>query len=348
MKSSTAPSTLRPKITALQKYPATAVQSLLLLILSLLFFTPTHAQTVVMDSIAMPDYATAYTVSATEWRGPVFQTGTDSTKISEVSFRLIPAMPTMAATLSLYRIDNATDLPLSPAITSTTITVIGDALATNTLNTFSAAQLGSIANEILLPGQKYALILSNPNSSSSYLGLVDNDSPGGAFTFGGGFSAVSSGYIQTFNSGSLWAYNPSVTPAFQLKVVIVPPTPPVLAADAKTVSRTQSSSVDVLANDGAGLTLDTAYPLVLSNSAAGSLAYVGSQIQFTPTSNFTGPVTFQYQACTAQGACATATVTLTPQLASTAVPTLSQWGLAIMSLLLGLFAAARFRNGPHS
>ncbi|WP_429951905.1 Ig-like domain-containing protein [Comamonas sediminis] len=97
--------------------------------------------------------------------------------------------------------------------------------------------------------------------------------------------------------------------------------PPSLANDEITVSRTQPTVINVISNDEAGVALDSTYPLTLSNIAAGALAYSGGQIQFTPASGFTTPVTFQYQACSAASVCAIATVTLTPQAIAPTVPT---------------------------
>ena len=128
--------------------------------------------------------------------------------------------------------------------------------------------------------------------------------------------------------------------------------PPVLSNDSQLVSRTQPSLIDVLTNDEAGVTLDNTYPLVLSDATVGTLTYSGSQIQFTPTSSFTAPVTFQYQACNAQGLCAIATVTLTPEAVvppagPTPVPTLGIWGLLGLSpaiALAGLMGFSRRRG----
>jgi len=110
---------------------------------------------------------------------------------------------------------------------------------------------------------------------------------------------------------------------------------PVLADDSFTVSRSAPTALDVLLNDEVGVTLDTSYALSLSNAAAGTLAYSGSQIQFTPTNSFTAPVSFQYQACSASSICAVATGTLTPQAiaptAPTPVPTLGGVALLLLS-----------------
>ena len=122
--------------------------------------------------------------------------------------------------------------------------------------------------------------------------------------------------------------------------------PPVVADDSFTVSRSTPTSLDVLPNDEAGVTLDTSYALTLSNAAAGALAYSGGQIQFTPTSAFTAPATFQYQACNAASVCAIATVTLTPQAivpsAPTPVPGLGAIGLLALTPMIGLAGIAGF------
>ncbi|MCS4292732.1 hypothetical protein M2375_000938 [Comamonas sp. BIGb0152] len=111
--------------------------------------------------------------------------------------------------------------------------------------------------------------------------------------------------------------------------------PPALADDAVTASRSQPTTINVISNDEAGVTLDTTYTLALSDPAAGALTYSGSQIVFTPTSSFTAPVTFVYQACNTASLCSTATVTITPQaiapVAPTPVPTLGGVGLLLLS-----------------
>ena len=121
---------------------------------------------------------------------------------------------------------------------------------------------------------------------------------------------------------------------------------PVLVDDTRTASRTSATLLDVLANDESGLTLDTTFPLVLSSASAGNLAYLGGQIQFSPSGSFNAPVSFQYRACNALNKCAVATVTLTPQAAAvaTAVPTLNEWGLIATVLALGMFGAVRLRS----
>lgn len=122
--------------------------------------------------------------------------------------------------------------------------------------------------------------------------------------------------------------------------------PPVLADDSFTVSRSAPTALDVLPNDEAGVTLDTSYALTLSNAAAGALAYSGGQIQFTPTGTFTAPATFQYQACNAASVCSIATVTLTPQAiapsAPTPVPGLGAIGLLALTPMIGLAGIAGF------
>lgn len=116
--------------------------------------------------------------------------------------------------------------------------------------------------------------------------------------------------------------------------------PPALANDDVTASRSQPTTINVLSNDEAGVTLDTTYSLALSNPAAGTLAYSGSQIQFTPTNGFTAAATFQYQACNPASVCAIATVTLTPQAvvpsAPTPVPGLGAIGLLALTPMIGL------------
>lgn len=184
------------------------------LVLAAMCSTLCQAQTTVVDSIAIDD-VNAYTVSSTEWRGPTFQTGPIATQIYEVSFRLVGDGVPTTATLSLYSLDGATNLPSGSPLASVTINyqyVTGNSV----LATYGVAQLGAIATTTLAAGQKYGLILSAPSSTTA---LLDNDSPGAAYTLAGGFSAAGGGYAQTFNSGATWVSNGSVTPSFQLKVI---------------------------------------------------------------------------------------------------------------------------------
>ncbi|MEY2251444.1 IPTL-CTERM sorting domain-containing protein [Comamonas sediminis] len=133
-------------------------------------------------------------------------------------------------------------------------------------------------------------------------------------------------------------------------------TPPTLQDDSRIVSRVASTDIDVLTNDQVGVVLDTTFPLVLSNPSAGTLSYVGNQIQFNPASTFSDPVTFTYKACTPDGACSTALVTLQPEAVTpsnpgnpgnpTPVPTLNQWSLLVLSSLLICLACMRQRRKP--
>ncbi|UBB15353.1 Ig-like domain-containing protein [Comamonas odontotermitis] len=128
---------------------------------------------------------------------------------------------------------------------------------------------------------------------------------------------------------------------------------PKLVDDSKIISPTSSSSVSVLENDEAGVTLDSAYPLSLSSPATGTLTYSGNQIQFTPTSSFSDTVTYQYQACNTYGDCSLAKVTLIPQAVAPAlstaspVPLLRSWSLAAISFLLASFGIIFYRRNQN-
>lgn len=192
-----------------------------------------------------------------------------------------------------------------------------------------------------------------PSQPTVYYGSAGDSNTGGVFT----------------GNGQIYIAIPQSTPVTAIDVTytivnnttggigFTPPTflqcnppVPVLADDFRTVSRTQPTAIDVLTNDQAGVTLDTTYALTLSDPAAGTLSYAGSQIQFTPTSSFTAPVTFLYQACNAQGGCATAKVTLTPEAVTPVVasakpvPALAPGGLALLAFLIGSIAFWRRRR----
>lgn len=181
--------------------------------------------TVVIDSTGFGFYS-SYIVGATEWRGPAFTTGAEPTQITEITLGLSSSEAVATATLGLYQIDDSSDLPTGAALATATLSVVTPNDGANlNANTYTAAQLGTIPSTTLLAGKKYALILSNP--SGVYMGLSDNDGPGNAYTFAGGFSTAAAGYVQTQDSGSTWTHNSFVTPAIKLSVVPVQD-PPVI------------------------------------------------------------------------------------------------------------------------
>lgn len=180
---------------------------------------------VVIDSTGFGFYS-AYNVGTTEWRGPTFTTGTVPTQITEITLGLSNADPTTTATLSLFQLDDSSELPTGAALATATLPIVtGNDGANLFPNTYTSAQLGGIPSITLLAGKKYALILSSP--SGGYVGLSDNDGPANAYTFAGGFSAAGTGYVQTVDSGAVWVQNNFTTPAIKLSVVPVQD-PPVI------------------------------------------------------------------------------------------------------------------------
>lgn len=166
---------------------------------------------VVVDSLPI-DQSTAYQFTATDWRGPIFQTGAVPTLIHEISFGFDIGVAA-TATLSLYQLDNTTNFPIGTALASSSIDIQGTSAVTD-VNTYSAAQLGAIAATTLQAGQKYALILSNP---SDPVGLTNEDDINNAYIFSGGFAAAGIGYVQSIDSGADWEVGGG-TPAFRLTV----------------------------------------------------------------------------------------------------------------------------------
>lgn len=187
--------------------------------------------TTVVDGIAADFYAD-YAVGDVEWRGPAFTTGAVPTKITEITFGLKNIDPTAQATLRLFQLDDTTELPSGEALGSASLPIVNADDDTNlSANTYTAAQLGSIPGITLLAHKKYALILSSPSGSA--ISLSDNNGPGNAYTYSGGFSTAAQGYLQTPDSGANWLKNGSVTPAVRMTVMpievpidVVPPPPP--------------------------------------------------------------------------------------------------------------------------
>ncbi|MEG2974703.1 MAG: hypothetical protein RR882_01305 [Comamonas sp.] len=194
-----------------------------------LAFAQSQPPVVVMDSTTF-DFYSNYNIGQTEWRGPAFTTGTLPTRITEITFGLSNTDPASQATLRLFQLDDTTELPTGAALASATLAIVNVNDSANlSPNTYTAAQLGSIPSTTLLANKKYALIFSN--TSGGLMVLSDNDGPGNAYTYGGGFSVAASGYLQTSDSGTVWEKNDFVTPAMKLTVVpvdevVVPPAAP--------------------------------------------------------------------------------------------------------------------------
>ncbi|MEJ5149530.1 hypothetical protein [Comamonas sp. MYb396] len=185
---------------------------------------------VVMDSTTF-DFYSAYDVGDIQWRGPAFTTGTVPTRITEITFGLANGDPATTAQLRLFQLDDSSELPTGAALATATLPiVVPNDPANLNANTYTAAQLGTIPSTTLLAGKKYALILSSP--SGGFIALSDNNGPGNAYTYAGGFSLAASGYVETYDSGTTWLQNAQVTPAMKLTVVpvddpiVVPPAAP--------------------------------------------------------------------------------------------------------------------------
>ncbi|MEF9965313.1 MAG: hypothetical protein RR779_13160 [Comamonas sp.] len=189
--------------------------------------------TVVMDSIAA-DFYSNYPVGAVQWRGPAFTTGAVPTQITEITFGLTNIDPSAQATLRLFQLDDTTELPSGEALASASLPIVNANDDANlSANTYTAAQLGSIPGITLVAHKKYALILSSPSGSA--ISLSDNDGPGNAYAYSGGFSTAAQGYLQTTDSGANWETNSFVTPAVRMTVMPIeerievdlphPPTP---------------------------------------------------------------------------------------------------------------------------
>lgn len=187
-----------------------------------------QAQTpsVVMDSTNF-DFYSSYNFNDVEWRGPAFTTGPLPTKITEITLGITPVASGFQARLELFQLDDSTQRPTGAALAGADIPVVYSADGANlSANTYQASRLGSIPNITLQSNKKYALILSGPVGSA--FGLSDNDSPGNAYTYSGGFTVAAEGYLQTNDSGATWVANSFVTPALRLTVqpVILAPSAP--------------------------------------------------------------------------------------------------------------------------
>ncbi|TDS83674.1 IPTL-CTERM sorting domain-containing protein [Comamonas sp. JUb58] len=168
------------------------------------------------------DEATSYQFESPNQRGPTFQTGTIPTRIQEIAFGF-DLGDSVTATLSLYQLDNTTNLPTGSALASTPISMVGTSAATDVI-TYNATQLGAIATTTLQSGQKYALILSN---ASAFAGVTNDDNTQNGYTFAGGFSVAGDGHAESTDNGATW-HTQGGTPAFRMTVVpfedvVVPP-----------------------------------------------------------------------------------------------------------------------------
>lgn len=171
---------------------------------------------VVMDSIAS-SFNAAYPITHTEWGGPAFTSGSVPTRITEITFGLSGS--SSPATLRLFPLDDSTELPSGPALATASLAVVQDPNnnTNSSPNTYTATQLGPISTVTLLPNKKYALILSAA-PDAVFFGLCDNNGPGNAYTYAGGFSVAAAGYLRTSNSGTNWQPELRTTPILRLTV----------------------------------------------------------------------------------------------------------------------------------
>jgi hypothetical protein len=106
-------------------------------------------------------------------------------------------------------------------------------------------------------------------------------------------------------------FTPTPTPS---PTAIIPPgnQPPDTGDDAVTVNEDGSVNIDVLLNDPDpdGDALDVATLQVTGSPANGDATVAGSQIIYTPDTNYFGGDTFTYRVCDVLGACNTARVTV--------------------------------------
>ena len=187
----------------------------------------------------------------------------------------------------------------------------------------------------LQAGQRYWVVggFSDLTTCSGYARQGGNTTPSGPL--------VLNSYWQYYAASGAPTWQPRPTPT-SVKVVALVVS---LADDAYAVPVGVPTPLNVTSNDDIGATLDTSYPLTLSNPAAGTLSYSGNQVLFTPNAaSFTAPVTFTYQACHVDEGCGTATVTLTPA-RTAAVPTLETAGLLLTALFVGAGGVLRSRRG---
>lgn len=163
------------------------------------------------------------------------------------------------------------------------------------------------------------------------LGTTEPGSSGGGLwnqnhrlvgTLSGGGSSCSSTGDEDFYARLDYAWTATSTTGQTLKAVLDPGntgsqtldgkdpgTTVALTNDNFNVAEDSSASLDVLANDGAGLTLFSVG--ATSQGGTATLDTQNQRIVYTPASNFSGTETFTYSARNASGDSATATVTVT-------------------------------------
>lgn len=326
---------------------------------------------VVMDSTTF-DFYSSYPFDTTQWRGPAFTTGAVDTRITEVTFGLNNNVPGDEATLRLFQLDDATELPTGSALASASLQIVYSADGANlSANTYTAAQLGTIPTTTLQANKKYALIFSN--ATNAPMALSDYNI-GNAYTYGGGFSVAASGYVETLDSGATWTVNDSVTPAIKLTVVpladVVPPTatlactPTELLAVAGqvstcTVTLSTPSTTDTPINltlpaTNPGYTTTCTSPLVVPANATQASCTITAVANTTPGAPDviadiaiappTTPDAYTVEGPAAQITIRSSDTGVPPVTAPTPVPTLGTVGLVSLVSVMGLLGLRRTRK----
>lgn len=134
---------------------------------------------------------------------------------------------------------------------------------------------------------------------------------------------------------------------------VVPVAPDIQANDDQaSTTPGKSVDIDVSKNDTAtGTTIDPGKTTIVTPPKNGTVVVNSNgTITYTPNANFTGPTDeFDYSTCDAQGSCKTAHVTVTVSAvttpgSTTAVPTLTEWGVMMLGLLLAGFGLRGMRR----
>lgn len=328
---------------------------------------PTPTPVVAVNSLPIEE-ANSYPINGTNQRGPTFQTGAVPTRIQEVAFGFDLGDPLQTATLSLYQLDAATNLPTGSALASTSVNIQGTTAVTDVM-TYDVAQLGSIATTTLQAGQKYALILSN---ASDFVGVTNDDTAQNAYTFGGGFGVAGEGHAESSDNGATWV-NQTGTPAFRLTVVpfeeVVPPTATLTCTPTEllavvgqvstcTVTLSAPSTTDTPINltlpaTNPGYTTTCTSPLVVPANATQAACTITAVANTTPgapdvTADLAIAPPTTPDAYTVEGPAAQITIrsngTVVPPANPTPVPTLGAAALVSLVSIMGLLGLRRTRK----
>jgi PEP-CTERM motif len=145
-------------------------------------------------------------------RGVVFQTGQNPENIDGVTFKFYSNNPASvgAMTAYLYNVD-ATNLPTGSPVASQLGMAYSQTVNGDHDLTFTGNEISNLSSFLMLPGQKYALILQNPTQATTLWWDYGTDGIG-SYTTTNGFSVLADVHG---TGGTTWVQD---TNAYMLKL----------------------------------------------------------------------------------------------------------------------------------